>query len=136
MKGIYFDNIKNPIWIGVLILSLVLIVTGGFELFENPKLNKTLSVFGFLLQFIYYTKFLWHKNYFQWNKKRAYIKMNSWTGKSLNFDQIETTDFTEKKLTITKKNKKKITVDLREIKESDTWKLYEIFQKNTNIHST
>ncbi|GGZ66731.1 hypothetical protein [Mesonia mobilis] len=133
MKKIHFDNMKNWIWITILILSLILILTGGLELFEfeNPKLNKGLSASGFFLQVIYYSKMFWHKNYVQWNKKGAVIRVNSWSGKSLSFDQIKKTELTEKKLIITKDNGKIVTFDLNEIAESDTQKLNEIIIKNT-----
>ena len=90
MKKIHFDNMKNWIWITILILSLILILIGGLELFEfeNPKLNKGLSASGFFLQVIYYGKMFWHKNYVQWNKKGAVMRINSWSGKSLNFHML------------------------------------------------
>ena len=122
---------KNWIWIAVLILSGIFIICGGFELFENPKTNKALTVFGFLLQIIYFTRMFWHRNYVQWNKKGAVIKINSWTAKSLSFNQIKTTELNEKKLTIIKSNGNKITFDLNDIAEPDTNKLNEIIIKNT-----
>ncbi|MFI2744606.1 hypothetical protein ACG2LH_17865 [Zhouia sp. PK063] len=133
MKRIYFDNLKNWIWITILILSLLFILAGTFEFFQfdNPKVNKKISAIGFFLQAIYYSKVIWHKNYFQWNKKRAYIRINSWTGKSLSFDQIRTTELNNKKLIITKKNGNKVSFDVNEIMESDTQKLNEIIIKNT-----
>ena len=73
----------------------------------------------------------WYKNYVQWNKKGAVIRVNSWSGKSLSFDQIKKTELTEKKLIITKDNGKTVTFDLNEIAESDTQKLNEIIIKNT-----
>ncbi len=131
MKRIHFDNMKNWIWITILILSGVFILCGGFDLFENQKINKALTVVGFLLQIIYFTRIFWYKNYFQWNKKGAYIRINSFIGKTLRYDEIKTTELNEKKLTITKDNGKKVTFDLNDIAESDTQKLNEIMMKNT-----
>jgi hypothetical protein len=124
---------KGWIWVSVLILSLVFILAGTFELieFENPKWNKRISAIGFFLQVIYYSKMFWHKNYVQWNKKGAIIRINSWTGKTLSFSQIKTTELNEKVLIITKKDETKTTFDLNEIAESDTQKLNEIIVKNT-----
>ena len=132
-KKIHFDNMKNWIWIAILILSLIFILTGTFELFEfeNPKLNKRISAIGFFLQVIYYSKMFWYKNYVQWNKKGANIRVNSFLGKSLSFDQIKKTELIEKKLIITKENGNTITFDLNEIAESDTQKLNEIIVNNT-----
>ena len=131
MKKIHFDNMKNWIWIAILILSGIFIVCGGFELFENPKTNKTLTIIGFLFQIIYFSRMFWYKNYVQWNKKGAVIRINSWSGKSLSFDQIKKTELIEKKMIITKDNGNTVTFDLNEISESDTQRLNEIIVKNT-----
>ena len=128
MKNIHFDNTKNPIWITVLIISLFFIIIGTFEVFEfqNPKTNKIITVTGFILQSIFYTRFLWHKNYFQWNKKGTYIRINSWVGKSINFNQIKSTELNDQYLVITKKNGNKIKIDLTNIEKSDIRKLNKI----------
>jgi hypothetical protein len=132
-KKIHFDNMKSWIWITILILSLIFILVGAFELFEfeNQKLNKRISAIGFFLQVIYFSKMFWYKNYVRWNKKGAVIRINSWSGKSLSFDQIKKTELIEKKLIITKDNGSKVTFDLNKIAESDTQKLNEIIVKNT-----
>jgi hypothetical protein len=132
-KKIHFDNMKSWIWITILILSLIFILVGAFELFEfeSQKLNKRISAIGFFLQVIYFSKMFWYKNYVQWNKKGAVIRINSWSGKSLSFDQIKKTELIEKKLIITKDNGSKVTFDLNKIAESDTQKLNEIIVKNT-----
>tara|TARA_R110002073_G_C8981772_1_gene537027 strand:- start:51 stop:473 length:423 start_codon:yes stop_codon:yes gene_type:complete len=132
-KKIHFDNMKNWIWIVILILSLIFILAGTFELFEfeNPKLNKRISAIGFFLQVIYFSKMFWYKNYVQWNKKGAVVRINSFMGKSLRFDEIKMTELIEKKLIITKDNGNTVTFDLNEIAESDTQKLNEIIVKNT-----
>ncbi len=124
---------KNWIWIAILILSLIFILSGTFEFmeFENPKINKRISAVGFFLQVIYFSKMFWYKNYVQWNKKGAVIRINSFTSKSLSFDEINKTELNDKKLIITKTNGNKVTFDLKEIEESDTRKLNEILVKNT-----
>ena len=133
MKKIHFDNMKNWIWIAILILSLIFILSGTFEFmeFENPKINKRISAVGFFLQVIYFSKMFWYKNYVQWNKKGAIVRVNSWISKSLNFDQIKKTELIQNTLIITKNNGEIVTFDLNEIKETDTQKLNEIIVKNT-----
>lgn len=105
-KKIQFDNMNNWIWIVILILSLIFILIGSFELieFENPKLNKSISAIGFFLQVIYFSKMFWYKNYVQWNKKGVVVRINSFMGKTLRFDEIKKTELIEKKLIITKEN--------------------------------
>ena len=73
----------------------------------------------------------WYKNYVQWNKKGAVVRVNSWISKSLNFDQIKKTELIQNTLIITKKNGDTVTFDLNEIKEADSQKLNEIIVKNT-----
>jgi len=133
MKRIHFDSMKNWRWITILILSVVLILIGSFELFDfkNPIINKSLTASGFFLQALFYSRFIWHKNYFQWNKKRTYIRINSWVGKSISFDQIKSTELNENDLIITKKNGNKYKIHLNNIVKSDVQKLNEILIKNT-----
>lgn len=132
-KKIQFDNMNNWIWIVILILSLIFILIGSFELieFENPKLNKSISAIGFFLQVIYFSKMFWYKNYVQWNKKGVVVRINSFLGKTLRFDEIKKTELIEKKLIITKDNGTTVTFDLNKTAESDQQKLNEIIVKNT-----
>jgi len=132
-KKIQFDNMNNWIWIVILILSLIFILIGSFELieFENPKLNNSISAIGFFLQVIYFSKMFWYKNYVQWNKKGVVVRINSFMGKTLRFDEIRKTELIEKKLIITKENGTTVTFDLNKIAESDQQKLNEIIVKNT-----
>ncbi len=133
MKRIHFDNMRNKFWIAIFLLSVICFIIGIFEPieFSNKDLNKYTMKIGFLLQAFYFSRMFWYKNYIQWNKKSANLRINSFWGKSLTFDQIRATEFNEDKLIITKKNGKKITLDLNEIAESDKEKLNEIIIKNT-----
>ena len=133
MKRIHFDNMKNRIWISMIILSLVFIITGGFELIEftNPKVNKIIYATGFFLQAIYFSRLFWHKNTVQWNDKGIVIRIKSFLGKSLQFDEIKATELNGRILTLTKYNGKTITIDLNDFAESDTQRLNEIMVKNT-----
>ena len=133
MKRIHFDNLgKNKYWIIIILLSLFLIFIEELPIeFENPKIYKYLRTSGFLLQAIYWSKLFWFKNTIQWNKKGAVIRINSFMGKSLSFDQIKKTELNENKLIITKSGGEIVIFDLNEIAESDTQKLNEIIVKNT-----
>ena len=133
MKRIHFDNMRNKFRITILILSIFCFIIGIFEPieFSSYDLNKYILKIGFLLQILYFSQMFWYKNYVQWNKKGVNIKINSFLGKSLSFDQVKTTELNEKTLTITKNNGITITIDLNEIEESDSKKLNEIIIKNT-----
>lgn len=98
MKPIHFENNKNWLWITVLVLSLIFILVGTFELikFENPKTNNTINLVGYCLQILYYSNHFWRKNYVQWNKTNMIIRIDSWTGNSIRFNTIETTQLSIK----------------------------------------
>lgn len=133
MKRIHFDNMKSWFWITILILSLIFILTGTFELFdfENPKLNKRISAIGFLLQVLFYSRMFWYKNYVQWNSRGILIRIKSFLGKNIKFKEIISSELTNKKLILKTVYGNKIEFDLSEIVESDSKKLYEIIRKNT-----
>lgn len=134
MKRINFDHLgKGNYWVILIILSLIFIVIGitePFE-FENEKIYKYISATGFLLQTIYFSKLFWYKNTVQWNNKGIVIRIKSFLGKSLRFDQIKATELNGKILTLTKSDGKTITFDLNEFAEYDTQKLNEIMIENT-----
>ncbi|WP_282068282.1 hypothetical protein [Olleya namhaensis] len=135
MKPIHFENNKNWLWITVLVLSLIFILVGTFELikFENPKTNNTINLVGYSLQILFYSNHFWRKNYVQWNKVNMMIRINSWTGNNIRFNTIETPQLIDKKLIITKANGDKVTFDMTKIQEADTQKLLDIILKNTSI---
>lgn len=135
MKRIHFENNKNWLWITVLVLSLIFILVGTFELikFKNPKTNNTINLVGYSLQILYYSNHFWRKNYVQWNKANMMIRINSWTGNNIRFNTIETTQLIDKKLIITKNKGDKVTFDMTQIQEADTQKLLDIILKNTSI---
>lgn len=137
MKRIHFDNlnIRKWFWIAIMILSLIFILIGFFEVFEfdNPKLNARIRAVGFLLQMVYYSKMFWYKNYIQWNKKGAVIRINSFLLKSLSFDQIQKTELTQNELIITKYNGKAVIFNLNAIAENDIHELNEIILSNITI---
>ena len=137
MKRIHFDNlnIRKWFWIAIMMLSLIFILVGTFEVFEfdNSKLNKRISGVGFLFQGVYYSKMFWYKNYIQWNKKGAVIRINSFLLKSLSFDQIQKTELTQNELIITKYNGKAVIFNLNAIAENDIHELNEIILSNSTI---
>jgi hypothetical protein len=134
MKQIHFDHLgKGNYWITLIILSLIFIVIGIVEPFEfeNERIYKYISAAGFFLQAIYFSKLFWYKSTVQWNDKGIVIRIKSFLGKSLRFDEIKATELNGKVLTLTKTNGKTIRLDLNEFSETDNQKLNEIMIKNT-----
>ncbi|WP_435264043.1 hypothetical protein [Tenacibaculum sp. nBUS_03] len=139
MKKIHFDNLgKKSYWVLLILLSLIFILVGFFELFQfdNPKNYNYISATGFLLQSLYFSKLFWHKNTVQWNDKGIVIRIKSFLGKSLRFDEIKETELSRKEMTFTKTDGQKIIIDLNEFRDSDNQKLYQIIFENTNTNNT
>lgn len=82
------------------------------------------------MQTVYYSRMFWFRNYFQWNKKGANIRINSFLGKSLNFEEIIKTELTDKVLKITKSSGNKLAFDLNHIADEDVQKLHRIIVKS------
>ncbi|MCF6280200.1 MAG: hypothetical protein L3J14_07620 [Flavobacteriaceae bacterium] len=128
MKRIHFDNMKDKKMIAILAISITCLLLVLFFEFKNPKIYKYLSVLGFSLQVIYLSKMFWYKNYVQWNKKGMNIRIKYFVGKSIRFNEVKTTILDDKTLTITKKDRSKIHIDLSNIEHEDVNKLNEIIK--------
>ena len=91
MKRIKFDNLQyNWFFISLMVLSLICIILGTFEIieFENQKINKGIRAFGFFSQFLFYSRMFFYKNYVQWNKRGLFLRINSFWGKTISFEDI------------------------------------------------
>lgn len=133
MKSIHFDKIGGSWKVNLLmILAFACISIGGLQLidFENSKIYKYLFATGFIILSIYNTRMFFFKNYVQWNKRGALIKIDSFMGKSFTFDNITGTELNAKTLIITQNNGKVTTFDLTDITENDTQKLNEIINNS------
>jgi hypothetical protein len=134
MEQIKFDNLQSN-WVLkiVVIVSLLCIVFGGFEIieFQNPRINKGIRTIGYLSQTIYFTRMFWYKNYVQWNKKGLLIRTNSFWGKSIAFTAITTTQLENNVLTIHKTNGDCNVFDLKTIDPNDSKRLMDIIKQHT-----
>ena len=72
----------------------------------------------------------WFRNYVQWNKMGILIRINTFLGKSIQFENIEKIIFENKVFTIFDVYKKTHQIDLKEFNENDIVKLQEIFNQN------
>lgn len=133
MKHIHFDNFNNKFWIGVLILSIICFLIGVIEPieFSNQSIYKYMSSSAYFLQALFLSKLFWFKNIVQWNAKGIVIRINSFLGKSLRFDEITATEFNERIITLTTTNGRKVLIDLNKIADDDALKLNKIIIENT-----
>ena len=132
MKRIKFDNLQtNWLFISLILISIFCIIFGFFEIieFENPKINTRISAIGSLSQAIFFSRMFWFKNYVQWNKKGIVVRIKSFFGKSISFENVKNSKLENNILTIYENNGKSYNFDLTEIDEKDSKKLNEIINK-------
>ena len=132
MKRIKFDNLQtNWLFISLILISIFCIIFGFFEIieFENPKINKRISAIGYLSQAIFFSRMFWFKNYVQWNKKGIVVRIKSFFGKSISFENVKNSKLENNILTIYENNGKSYNFDLTEIDEKDSKKLNVIINK-------
>ena len=125
-KRIKFDNIQaNCFFISLIVVSLICLVIGSFELipFQNPIINKRIRAIGFASQALFFSRSFWYKNYLQWNKKGMFLRINSFSGKSIAFKTIESTKLENNLLTIYKNDGNSFAFDLSAIDKNDSKKL-------------
>lgn len=131
-KRIHFDKLNK--WTsGILIvLALICISVGIFDLFPNlsPEWTKRISAFGYVFLVIHFGKMFVRPNYVGWNKRGMNIRIKSFLGESLSFKDIKSTDLEDGILKITKIGGQKIELDLNGIETQDIDKLNQIFIEN------
>ena len=107
------------------------VIFGFFEIieFENPKINQRICAIGYLSQAIFFSRMFWFKNYVQWNKKGMIIRIKSFFGKSISFNEVRKSKFENNILTIDINNGKYYNFDLTQINQKDAIKLSQIIDK-------
>lgn len=101
MKKIHFKNLSTQkSWIIFILLSLVFILLGLFKpfAFENPTTYKYMSLFGFLILSLFYSRLYWYKYNVQWNKKGIVLRIKPFIGKSIFFEEIKSVELVENSL--------------------------------------
>ncbi|CAM3753591.1 hypothetical protein FLGE108171_13580 [Flavobacterium gelidilacus] len=114
----------------IVVVGIICLVIGLIGVFVYPesKMGSLAAISASLTTFPQF-KNLFFKNYFVWNKKGGNIKINS-KSKSIAFSEVESFNFEENKLKITKKNKTQLEFSLNEINNEDIIKLKEILAKH------
>ena len=132
MKRIKFDNLQyNWFFISLILLSLFCIIFGLFEIieFQNPKINKGISAIGYVSQAVFFSRMFWFKNYVQYNKKGIFIRIKTFFGKSISFDNVERTELENQALTIYKNDGTRYDFNLEEIEERYSRKLFKVINQ-------
>ncbi|TDE07695.1 hypothetical protein [Flavobacterium sandaracinum] len=139
MKKIHFNHLTFKKWTSLLmVLSIVCILIGGFEIFEfeYKRTNRMLASIGYLCQAIYYSKMFWFKNYVEWNKLGMNIKLNSFLSKSITFENVEKLELDNNTLKIIQKSGRNKIFEIDDVPRNDLEKLIAIIQQNSGIEST
>jgi hypothetical protein len=133
MKRIKFDNVAKS-WplITLMLISILCLIFGAFEIIEfaNPKLNKRLAGTGSLIQVLFYFRMFWFRNYVQWNKKGALIRIKSFWGENLKFDELSHATLEQKNLKIFNGDAVRYEFDLSDFEREDAEKLHTIINQN------
>ena len=110
---------------------MICIIFGFFEIiqFQNPKINKGISKIGYLSQTVFFSRMFWFKNYVQYNKKGIFIRIKTFFGKSILFDNVERTELENQVLTIYKNDGTRYDFNLEEIEENDSRKLFDVINQ-------
>ncbi|WP_026708089.1 hypothetical protein [Flavobacterium frigidarium] len=133
MKRIKFDNVAKS-WplITLMLISILCLIFGTFEIIEfaNPKLNKRLAGTGSLIQVLFYFRMFWFRNYVQWTKKGALIRIKSFWGETIQFDELSHATLEHKNLKIFNGDAVRYEFDLRDFEREDAEKLHTIINQN------
>ena len=132
MKRIKFDNLQyNCFFISLVLISLFCIIFGLFEIiqFQNPKINKGISAIGYVSQAVFFSRMFWFKNYVQYNKKGIFIRIKTFFGKSISFDNVERTELENQVLTIYKNDGTRYDFSMKNIDENDSQRLNDLINK-------
>lgn len=139
MKRIHFGNTyRKRSWVLIAfgILGIFCILNGAFEIleFENPNTNKYLNVFGYVLVIAISSQMFWYANYVQWNKRGILIRIKSFFGKNIKFNEIKAITLKNKKLIIRTTYDTEIEIELSHVVASDAIRLSEILKENTTAN--
>lgn len=138
-EKIHFDDMtSNLLWVVLLIISIILVLIGltGFFTDENSKWNSKILFLGSLLQSIYFLKDVWYKNYIRYNKLGMVIKIHSFWGKSINYQELKDIELTDNKFVILRHENDDLVFNISTIQKNDIVKLYNILKNKIDEKDT
>jgi|GEM_PF-582094 len=136
MKRIHFANLgKNKLVIAVAVFSAACLLFGlfdGFDLVSTSSVRYVLGL-GYFLSAIFLTHMFWYKNYVQWNKRGMMIRIDSFFGKNLKFEEIISAKLDGDILEIMESKNSKVSIDLSEIVQEDRETLNQIIVEHIAV---
>lgn len=138
MKKIKFLNINSRCNFLVLFILVVAVVANSlmgleFITFENPQVQKILSVVTYSLIALYLSQIFWYKNVIQYNKNGFTARINAVWGINKKYEDIIKIEVLENKINLTEYNGNISSIDINKIEESSKIQLLEFL--NSNIRS-
>ena len=135
MKRIKFDHKLDRLMLIILFAAILCYLISFYNLFGiEDRHNKIFALFGGLLNVVALSKMFWYKLYVRWNSKAITIQFNYFSGRTIPFADIETFEFSDSALIISKRRKrKKFFFTTSGIAEEDLRRLESILLKNTKL---
>ena len=93
-KRLHFDKLDKWPSVVLIVLALICISVGIFEVFPNlsPTWTKRIAALGYVFLILHFGKMFVRPNYVGWNKRGMHIRIKSLLGESLRFKDIKSTD--------------------------------------------
>ncbi len=138
MKRIKFDHKLDLLMLIILFAAIFCYVISFNNLFGiEDRQAKFFSLIGGLLNVVAITKIYWYKYYVRWNSKAITIQFNAFSSRTIPFADIETFEFSDSALIISKRRRrKKLTFAISGIAEEDLHRLESILLKHTLLQKT
>lgn len=135
MKRIKFDHKLDRLMLLILFAAIVCYVISFNNLFGiDDREAKFFALIGGLLNVVAITKIYWYKYYVRWNSRAITIQFSSFSGRTIPFADIETFEFSDSALIISKRRRrKKLSFPTSEIAEEDLRRLESILLKHTSL---
>lgn len=132
---IKFDHKLDLLMLIILLAAILCYVISFNNLFGiEDRQAKFFSLIGGLLNVVAITKIYWYKYYVRWNSKAITIQFNSFSSRTIPFAVIETFEFSDSALIISKRRRReKLIFPTSEIVEEDLRRLESILLKHTSL---
>ena len=137
MKRIKFDHKIDWLLLALVLVGLVFYVIGyhWFEL-QLEHIDLIILIGGYLNVLVLSNVF-WYRNYVRWNSKHVFIRINTFRGHGIRFENIECFKFSESELLISKiKSGRRIKISISKIAPEDLDRLESILQKHTLLQKS
>lgn len=131
MKSNIFFFSLSGVYHRIFIFTGILLIIGLFFHLGDEKKDRWWRVITYSYMTLYFAKSFFFKNYFEWNKKGAVLKLNKrfGIGKTINYSKVDSYSLSDETLKFEQKNGS-LAFDISEIDARDISKLNNILPQN------